>query len=79
MEIKRLDIKYLKNNTGQIKGLPKNPRILKDEKFNKLVKSIQDNPEMLDLRELIVYDNNGEMIYSNLWQYETKSHERIKI
>jgi hypothetical protein len=62
MEIKRLDIKYLKNNTGQIKGLPKNPRILKDEKFNKLVKSIQDNPEMLDLRELIVYDNNGEMI-----------------
>ena len=62
MEVKHLDIKCLKNNTGQIKGLPKNPRILKDHKFEKLIKSIQDDPEMLELRELIVYDNNGEMV-----------------
>ena len=55
-------ISALKNNTGQIPGLPKNPRILKDYKFEKLKKSIQDDPEMLSLREVIAYDNGGELI-----------------
>jgi len=57
-----VSINKLKNNTGQVKGLPKNPRLLKDDKFKKLVKSIQDDPEMLELREIIAYDNNGELI-----------------
>jgi len=57
-----VSINKLKNNTGQVEGLPKNPRLLKDDKFKKLVKSIQDDPEMLELREVIVYDNNGELI-----------------
>ena len=55
MEIKEIEIKKLKNNTGQIEGLPKNPRFIKDDRFEKLVKSIEDHPEMLELRELIVY------------------------
>ena len=55
-------ISALKNNTGQIPGLPKNPRILKDYKFEKLKKSIQDDPEMLSLREVIAYDNGGELV-----------------
>lgn len=62
MEIQKVKIKDLKNNTGQIKGLPKNPRILKDDKFIKLKKSLEDDPEMLELREVIAYDNNGELI-----------------
>ena len=41
-------------NTGQLEGVPKNPRMIKDERYRKLVKSIQDDPEMLELRELIV-------------------------
>lgn len=49
-----MSISKLKSNTGQIEGLPKNPRVIRDEKFQKLVKSIQDDPEMLELRELIV-------------------------
>ena len=57
-----VSINKLKNNNGQIEGLPKNPRLLKDDKFKKLVKSIQDDPEMLELREVIAYDNNGELI-----------------
>ena len=40
---------------GQISGLPANPRIIKDEKFQKLKKSLQDDPEMLELRELLVF------------------------
>lgn len=62
MQVQLVKIKDLKNNSGQIIGLPKNPRILKDDKFFKLKKSIQDDPEMLQLREVIAYDNNGELI-----------------
>lgn len=42
-------------NDGQIPGLPANPRILRDERRDALVKSIQDDPDMLDLRECIVF------------------------
>ena len=62
MQAQLVSLNKLKNNTGQIEGLPKNPRLLKDDKFKKLVKSIQDDPEMLELREVIAYDNNGELI-----------------
>ena len=62
MQTQLVKIKDLKNNTGQIDGLPKNPRILKDDKFIKLKKSLEDDPEMLELREVIAYDNNGELI-----------------
>lgn len=54
METRQIKISKLKNNTGQIDGLPKNPRLLKNDKFQKLKKSLEDDPEMLDLRELIV-------------------------
>jgi DNA modification methylase len=50
-----IETQYLLPNTGQIDGLPKNPRFIRDDRFKKLVKSIQDDPEMLELRELIVY------------------------
>lgn len=50
-----IKLSKLKNNVGQIEGLPKNPRLIKDDRFIKLVKSIKDDPEMLELRELIVY------------------------
>ena len=35
MQTQLVKIKDLKNNIGQIDGLPKNPRILKDDKFIK--------------------------------------------
>ena len=62
MESKSIQLTKIQPNTGQIDGLPKNPRIIKDEKFKQLVKSIQEDPEMLDLRELIVYPLNGEYV-----------------
>ncbi|MGN6491057.1 MAG: ParB N-terminal domain-containing protein [Agriterribacter sp.] len=52
----------LKLNIGQVPGLPRNPRFIRTEKFERLQKSIQDHPEMLHLREIIAYDNNGELI-----------------
>lgn len=44
------------------KDVPKNPRFIKDERFAALKKSIEDDPEMLSLRELVAYDNNGEFV-----------------
>lgn len=38
----------------KIKGNPKNPRIIKDDKFYKLVNSIKEFPEMLEKRPIVV-------------------------
>jgi len=38
-----------------VKPNPKNPRIIKDGKFRKLVQSIQEFPDMLNKRPLIVF------------------------
>jgi DNA modification methylase len=48
---------------SKVKPNPKNPRILKDDKFKKLVKSIQEFPDMLNKRPLIVFtDTDGKYI-----------------
>ena len=39
---------------SKLKGNPSNPRIIKNDKFKKLVKSIQEFPEMLKLRPIVV-------------------------
>jgi DNA modification methylase len=41
---------------SEIKPNPNNPRTIKDDKFAKLVKSIKDFPEMLNLRPIVVND-----------------------
>jgi len=43
---------------NEVKTNPKNPRIINDDKFKKLVQSIKDFPEMLSLRPLIIDENN---------------------
>ena len=40
-----------------IKANPNNPRIIKDDKFAKLVKSINEFPQMLNLRPIVVNDD----------------------
>lgn len=62
MQAKTIKLSDLHLNTGQIKDVPKNPRFIKDERYEALKKSIQDDPEMLQLRELVAYDNNGELV-----------------
>ena len=50
-------------NKGQLMGLPKNPRFFRDYRFEAMKKSIQDSPEMLELRELIIFPyNDGRYI-----------------
>lgn len=62
MQAKTIKLSDLHLNTGQIKDVPKNPRFIKDERYEALKKSIDDDPEMLQLRELVAYDNNGELV-----------------
>jgi len=61
-ETRNIHIKELEVNKGQIEGLPQNPRFIRDERFTALKKSIEDAPEMLALRELIVYPHNGKFV-----------------
>jgi len=52
-----------------VKPNPKNPRIIKDGKFQKLVKSIQEFPDMLNKRPLIVFtdvDNKYVVLGGNM-------------
>jgi DNA modification methylase len=44
---------------SEIKLNPNNPRLIKDDKFTKLVQSIKDFPEMLDIRPIVV---NSDMV-----------------
>ncbi len=43
----------------EVKQNPNNPRTIKDDKFQKLVQSIKDFPQMLELRPIVV---NDEMV-----------------
>ena len=45
-------------NINLIKANPNNPRICKDHNFKQLVKSIQDFPQMLELRPIVIDENN---------------------
>jgi DNA modification methylase len=57
-----LPLSQLEVNKGQIEGLPKNPRFIRDERYNKLKRSIKENPEMLALRECLVFPHSGKYV-----------------
>ncbi len=50
-------MKTIKAKIKDIKTNPNNPRYIKDEKFNKLVQSIKELPEMLQLRPIVVNED----------------------
>ena len=52
-------MKANKIKISEVKLNPNNPRLIKDDKFAKLVKSIKEFPEMLDIRPIVV---NTDMV-----------------
>ena len=52
-------MKIQKAKLSEVKLNPNNPRLIKDDKFKKLVQSIKDFPEMLNIRPIVV---NQDMI-----------------
>ena len=59
---KNIKIADIEPNKGQIEGLPQNPRFIKDNRFKQLVKSIEDAPEMLDYRTLMVVPHDKKFV-----------------
>ena len=53
MEFKNKNM--IKVNISQVKPNPKNPRVIRDGKFQKLITSIKEFPDMLNKRPLIVF------------------------
>lgn len=62
MNAQMIHTSLLRCNEGQLEGLPSNPRYIKDEKFELLKRSLQESPEMLHLRELLVYPHGDTYI-----------------
>lgn len=62
MTAQKIPINKIISNQGQIEGLPKNPRVQRNEQFERLKKSIQENPSMLDLRELLVVPHEDRFV-----------------
>jgi hypothetical protein len=52
-------MKITKVAISEVKVNPNNPRLIKDDKFKKLVQSVKDFPEMLDIRPIVV---NADMV-----------------
>ena len=62
MEITRIRLTDLELNKGQVEGLPSNPRQWGRGELDNLVKSIQETPELLEARGLIVWPYGGKYI-----------------
>lgn len=61
---------------SDIKANPNNPRIIKDDKFKKLVESVKSFPEMLELRPIVV--NKDMIILGGNMRYKACKEAWIK-
>jgi hypothetical protein len=58
LPVQQMNVAEVKINKGQYEGLPKNPRVIKNDKFRKLKNSIQEDPEFMALRPIVVNEEN---------------------
>lgn len=59
---KIIRIKDIEQNTGQVAGLPANPRQWTRDDVERLARSIEETPELLDARPLIVIPHAGKYV-----------------
>lgn len=57
-----VELSELTPNKGQIPGVPKNPRFIKDDNFRRLKKSLEDDPDFMGVREIVVYPYEGKKV-----------------
>ena len=60
-------MKTLKNqveykNTGELYGLPNNPRTISENKMAMLVESLKNNPDYFEARPIICSDRTGKLV-----------------
>ncbi len=58
----KLPISKLVNNTGQIEGLPANPRQIDKTDYERLLKSLKEDPDFLVHKPLHVYEHNDQYV-----------------
>jgi len=61
---------------SEVKLNPNNPRLIKDDKFKKLVQSIKDFPEMLNIRPIVV--NQDMIILGGNMRYKASVEAGLK-
>jgi len=69
-------LKTVKVKISDIKANPNNPRLIKDDKFKKLVQSIKDFPEMLNIRPIVV--NQDMVILGGNMRYKACKEAGLK-
>ena len=62
METRQIKLAEIQPNRGQIEGLPKNPRKWGKSELDRLKRSIEDTPELMDARGLIVVSNGDKYV-----------------
>ena len=62
IEFKRIPLDLLDPNTGQIPGVPKNPRKWSRRELENLAASMRDTPELTEARGAIVYPFQGRFV-----------------
>ena len=62
LDFKRIPLSLLDANTGQIPGLPANPRQWTDAEVRRLAKSMKDTPELAEARGCVVVPFEGRYV-----------------
>lgn len=62
METQLININQIDQNKGQIEGLPANPRQWTRDDVERLARSIEETPELLDARPLITIPHDGRQV-----------------
>lgn len=62
MNIKRIPIEKIELNTGQIEGLPANPRQWTRDDIDRIAASLKETPELFEMRPCIVYPHEGKYV-----------------
>lgn len=62
MKTIRIALKDLEQNTGQIPGLPANPRQWTNAEINRIAKSLRETPELFEARPIIVIQYAGKFV-----------------
>ena len=62
MDFKKIHLSHLDFNTGQIPGLPSNPREWTDQELKRLAKSLKETPELAEARGCIVVPYEGRYV-----------------
>ena len=62
MDIKHIDIAILEGNRGQVDGLPSNPRKWTQREVERIAASLQETPELLEARPLVVVPHGNKYV-----------------